>query len=348
MEDFVTQQQVELLTSRGMGEADARTVLASFSPSSVHTDTALSNLAVSINNRDYIADGVLPVVRVNKPSDVYYVYNPDTHFELQTANLTGTEAMPDRVRYKISSSNYSTVPYGLMDFVSRREEAAADSPIQPRVHATKVVTNRLLLAREVRAAALAFATGSYGANTAALAGADRWDQSTSDPVQKIDDAIEACDERPNTLVLGAEVWKALRNHPKLKELILGRSVAAGKNVPLRVTQQLLAEAFDLDAVLVGRSKYRTNREGATSATSYVWGKFAALIKVDANPNPRDYSGFGVTFRFVEPGETPLQAQVIEAPLPGKTGGVYVKVTHEDDEVAVGGAYSGYLYSTVVS
>ena len=315
----------------------------SLSASTVHVDTPLSNLAVSIRNREYIADMVMPVVRVTKPSDKYFKWNADTFFEEQDALLTGVESTPGRVRYKLSTDNFSCVDYGLMDFVSAKEEAAADAPIQPRVSATKIVTNRLLLAKERRVAGVVFASGNYGSNTSALSGTTAWDNASSDPAQAIDDAIEACDVRPNVLVLGAQVWVKLKNHAKVKELILNRASTTVGNVPLRVTTQLLADAFDLDAVVVGRAKYNTNKEGQTSTRGYVWGKSAALIRVSATPDIRETDTFAYQFEHM-----PFETQVIDAPLPGVRGGVYVKVTQSIAEEVVGGSNAGYLYTTAVA
>jgi hypothetical protein len=344
MNPDMIEMQRALLARHGITGAAADQVMElSFAPASIHIDRALTNLAVSIRNREMIADDVCPVVQVQKPSDKYFVYDVDTMYEEQAVALTGAEAMPGRVRYKISTSNFSVTDYGLMDFVSNKEMESADAPIDPQAHAVRVVTQRLDIAKERRVAALVFASGNYGANTEPLAGPDRWDQTTSDPAQKIDDAIEACDVRPNVMVIGAQAWQKLKNHPKLKELILGRAMIGGKGSPVRVTLELAAQAFELDAIYVGRAKYNTNREGAASARGYIWGKSCALIRVTDAPSPRETDTFAYQFR-----QGMRETQVIEAPLPGVRGGQYVKVTESLDEKVVGGANAGYLLTTVVS
>ena len=345
MNDHMNAEQIDLLVSRGLSLSAAQGIVQelSFSPSSVHIDRALSDFACAIQNREGIADMVCPIQRVSKPSDKFFKYDADTMFEEQSAALTGAEAMPGRVRYKISTDNFSTVDYGLMDFVSNKEIESADAPIDPQLHAVKVVTQRLDIAKERRVAGLLFATGSYGSNTAALAGADRWDTSTSDPVQKIDAALEACAERPNIMVIGAQAWMKLKNHPKLKELILSRAATVSGATPDRVTTDLVAAVFELDAVYVGRMKYNSNREGAASVRGYVWGKSCALIRVTDDPSPRETGVFAKQFQFMQ-----RETQVIDAPLPGVRGGQFVKVTESLDEKVVAGASAGFLYTTIVS
>lgn len=344
MSNDIADLQMELLLSRGMTPAQAaQTIELSFSPSSIHVDAPLSNFASLIRNRDMIADAVCPVMQVSKPSDKFFKYDSKTMYEEQSVALTGAEAMPGRVRYQISTDNFSVIDYGIMDFVSAKEMESADAPIDPQMHAVKVCTQRLDLAKERRVASVIFGSANYGSNTAALSGSDRWDVTTSDPAQKIDDAIESCDERPNIMVLGAQAWLKLKNHPALKELILSRAAVNGQASPTRVTLDLVAAAFELDAVYVGRAKYNTNREGATAAQGYIWGKSCALIRTTDNPSPRETAVFAKQFR-----QGARETQVIDAPLPGVRGGMYVKVTESLDEKVVGGASCGYLYTTVVS
>lgn len=150
---------------------------------------------------------------------------------------------------------------------------------------------------------------------------------------------------PNTLVLGGQVWPKLRTNPSVLKYILGRAGAADIGaVPLTVQLELMAALLELDRVVVGRAKYVTSQE-AGSTSSYIWGKSAALIRVEQNPNPKMTQTFGYTFRF---GSKQYRNEVIPDRMPGTQGGEYLKLTHSDDEVVVGGATTGYFWDTVVS
>ena len=241
--------QAAIFAARGMGASDA-SHLMSLSPSAVHIDRALTNCAISYRNREYIADQCMPVVTVAQRSDKIFEFPVETMQQLADVSIAGNRGMPGEVKYGLNSSkNYSVSDYALMDFVSNDEIANADAPLQPKVEAVEIVTNFLMLARESRVASAVFGAGNYGANTAALAGASRWDTSTSDPVQAIEDAIESCFVRPTHLVLGGQVWPKLRNHPKFLQYILSRASTASGDVPLRVSEQLIADAFGLDQVI---------------------------------------------------------------------------------------------------
>lgn len=335
--------QAAIFAARGMGASDA-SHLMSLSPSAVHIDRALTNCAISYRNREYIADQCMPVVTVAQRSDKIFEFPVETMQQLADVSIAGNRGMPGEVKYSLNSSkNYSVSDYALMDFVSNDEIANADAPLQPKVEAVEVVTNFLQLARESRVASVVFGSANYGSNTAALAGADRWDTSTSDPVQKIEDAIESCFVRPTHIVLGAQVWTKLRNHPKFLQYILSRASTASGDVPLRVSEQLIADAFGLEGCIVGRAKSVTSVEGQSVTTGYLWGKSAALIRVEKSPSARKTQCFGYTFRFGS-----FETREIVDNVRGVRGGVFEKVSHSDAETPIAGGNAGYLFTTVVS
>ena len=335
--------QAAIFAARGMGASDA-SHLMSLSPSAVHIDRALTNCAISYRNREYIADQCMPVVTVANRSDKIFEFPVETMQQLADVSIAGNRGMPGEVKYSLNSSkNYSVSDYALMDFVSNDEIANADAPLQPKVEAVEIVTNFLMLARESRVASAVFGAGNYGANTAALAGAGRWDTSTSDPVQAIEDAIESCFVRPTHLVLGGQVWPKLRNHPKFLQYILSRASTASGDVPLRVSEQLIADAFGLEGCIVGRAKSVTSVEGQSVTTGYLWGKSAALIRVEKSPSARKTQCFGYTFRFGR-----FETREIVDNVRGVRGGVFEKVSHSDAEAIIGGANAGYLFTSVIS
>lgn len=343
MSNLIQSIQHQILGAHGMGPSDVAHAM-SLSPSVVHIDRALTNLVAQYNNREYVADQCLPVVSVKHRSDKIFAFPVNTMQEVSDSAVAGPRSQVNEVTYSLTSNlTYSVTDYALMDFVSNDEIANADAPLQPKIYAQDIVMNFLMLAREKRVADVVFNASNYGSNTAALSGSDRWDTSTSDPIQKIEDAIESCFVRPNTLVLGAQVWIKLRNNPKVLQYILSRASTTAGDVPLRVNEQLFAEAFGLDNVVIGRAKYNSAAEGAAVSSNYLWGKSAALIRVEKTPSPRATRTFGYTFRFGT-----IETREIVDNLRGVRGGVFIKTSHSDSEFVIGGGDTGFLYTTVVS
>ena len=108
-------------------------------------------------------------------------------------------------------------------------------------------------------------------------------------------------------------------------------------------EALFAEAFGLEDVVIGRARYNSAAEGATATSSYLWGKSAALIRVEKTPSPRATRTFGYTFRFGA-----IETREIVDNLRGVRGGVFIKTSHSDSEFVIGGGDTGFLYTTVVS
>jgi hypothetical protein len=328
-----------------LSQTEARRVELGLGIGAVHRDAALTSLAVMYENREFIADKVMPVISVAKKSDEYFKFAADTMMKNAAVDLVGAESLPGRPSIALDSvGTYSCRDRALMDFISIDEELNADVPLSPRMDVTEILTNYLHLAREIRVAAKVFGSGNYGSNTAALAGADRWDVSTSDPVAKINTALRApVGARPDTMVIGEEAWDALRVHPKILQYVLSRASSASGATPLMVDPSTVAAMFRLREVIVGEAIYNTSAEGAAASYSRVWGKSCALIKVESAPSKRRTRTFGYSFRFGQ-----METYSIFAELPGRAGGTYIKVSHSDDDAIIGGDKVGYLYTTVVS
>jgi len=345
--------QRQLLLEKGFDPAAIALLERSLGPGAVHVDQPIENLLVKYENNELIADQVMPVLKTNKKSNVYFQLKPETAFTIPDARLSGQEAMPNRAGAALDTNgSFKVTDYALLDFISTDEEANADAPLEPRLISEDTLMGYLALAREQRVAALVFGSGNYGSNTSALAGTARWDvgpaTSTADPVADLLAAIRAPLAKPNTAVFGWQAWDAFRVHPKVTAYITSRAATQRGPTPLMIDEDTVAAAFRLKKVLVGEAKYTTNREGATNAFGYIWGKSCALIRVEPTPNVRRTQTFGYTFRFTAGDTPPFAVQQFYNPLPGVRGGTYLKLSHSDADQIVGGASTGYLYTTVVS
>jgi hypothetical protein len=74
---------------------------------------------------------------------------------------------------------------------------------------------------------------------------------------------------PNTLVLGYDVFKTLKNHPDLVDRIKYTSSQV-------ITEGLMASLFDVPRVMVAKAVKATNNEGGTAAYDFTHGKNALL------------------------------------------------------------------------
>lgn len=324
---------------------ESRAHLMGLAPAQVHIPVGQPNTFVLYANRDCIADMVMPVVSVSKKSDDVWAMPVTTLQSIANVNITNSRARPGEIPYTINHDlRYACQDYGLIDFLDAQTLANADAPLNPQMISLAVVKSFLDLAREFRVASIAFGASSYGSNTEALSGSNRWDQASSDPIPMLLAAKESVFSTPNTLVLGGQVWPKLRTNQNVIKYFVGRGATNFGASPMMVQLETMAQMLELERVIVGRAKYVTSQEPGTT-TDYLWGKSAALIRVEPNPNPRMTQTFGYTYRF---GSKEFRTEMIPERIPGAAGGEWLKMTHSDDELAIGGASTGYLFTTVIS
>jgi hypothetical protein len=256
--------------------------------SQVHVDAILTNVSVAYMQKaeNFIADKVFPIVPVYKQSDKYFVYDKNDWLRDEAQVRTdGTESVGSG--YNISTATYYADVYAIHKDIGDQTRANADAPINVDREAAEFVTQRLLTRREIQFVS-DFMTGGVWGNTATgvsgspSAGQVRqWsDYAESDPINDIEEAkadiLSVTGLSANTLVLGYDVFRQLKNHPDLVDRIKYTSSQT-------ITEDMLARMFDIERVLVSKSIKATNAEGAAGAYAFTTGKSALLAHVAPAP-----------------------------------------------------------------
>lgn len=301
--------------------------------SDVHVDSILSGVSVKYTNDEYIADQVLPVISVKKESDKYYTYNRDWRLP-QSKRAAGAEA--NAVEWNVSTATYSCEEYALKDIIPDRVRDNTDTPLNMDVDTTEYLTDLIQLGREKRIADIVFAVATYGSQTSALAGANRWDDyAGSDPIGDVRTAKAtvhaASGKMPNVMIIGFQAYLKLLDHPD----ILERIKYTQRGI---ITADLIAAVFELDNLLVGKALYDSSLEGIAESLGYLWGKSVALVYAEPSPGIKKVS-FGYQFQSRGFRVKKWREEARE--------GDWVEAGEIRDEKIVS-ASCGYLYTTVVS
>ena len=248
--------------------------------SDVHVDRALTNISVAyIQNteKNFIANKVFPIVPVNNRRDKYFVFSQADFFRYE-AQLRGPGAETAGGGYRLSTDNYSCDVIGFHADLDDQTRANADEPLQLERSHTIYVTQQILLKREVDWVSNFFTTGlwtgsSTGTDLVGTVDFTQWDNIVSTPIEDITQQSDSISRktgyRPNTLVLGPEVYTTLKNHPD----ILDRVKYSQKGI---ITEDILAVLFDVERVLVPRAVRNTANEAITATYSFLYGKNAFL------------------------------------------------------------------------
>lgn len=127
---------------------------------------------------------------------------------------------------------------------------------------------------------------STGITQTEAAGA-AWDNSSSDPIQDVHDAIisgyKGSPVLPNVMVIGREKAYALTRHAKIKGLFGGGDTTF---MAPAVVEAKLAQAFGLEEVIIDATRRNTADEGQTASYSYLFpNNQAVLLRRERTPTP---------------------------------------------------------------
>lgn len=300
----------------------------------VVVDPALSNVSIKYANDTFIADQIFPMVKVAKQTGKYYVYDKANLRINKTARAAGSGA--NEIDFGLSTATFSCEDHALKEFVADEIQDQADAALNPLVDATETVTEQLLLDREKNLATILTSSSNLTQYTA-LSGTSQWsDYANSDPIGDIRTArttIHASTFRkPNTIIMGKEVFDMLSEHPQIIERVKYSQLGV-------LTEELLARVFQVEKILVGESGYNSAAEGQTDAMTYVWGKNVIVAYIAPQVRLKQVT-LGYTFTYSQ--------RIAKRWRDEDREGTYVRIGNDNYVQKVISAGAGYLIQTAVA
>ncbi|MDP2689509.1 MAG: hypothetical protein Q8P48_05295, partial [Deltaproteobacteria bacterium] len=167
----------------------------------------------------------------------------------------------------------------------------------------------------------------------------QWGGSADDPIGDIMTAVEGCFMRANTLIFGLDAWIKFRQLPEILDAV--KSSTRFQDSPGGLaTQSEVASLFDVDRILIGRSRYISTAEGQTPTYTRLWGKHCAALHVVPNPGIRSIT-FGATFS-----ETTRITMRDFDPKRGVKGAHYIKTAWNSDEKVIASDLGYFIQDAV--
>lgn len=248
----------------------------------VHVNAPLTNVSIAYiqESEDFIADKVFPIVPVQKQSDLYYIYTKNDWFR-DEAKLRGAGTESAGGGYNLSTEPYNCKVYAFHKDIPDQIRANADSVLDMEADATKFVTQRMMLRREVQFSTTYMNTGIWGTDYTGVASSPtgnqfiQWDDyANSDPITDIKNGRMQIKKNTgfnaNKLVLGEEVFETLKQHPD----IVDRYKYTTNSV---ITKEMMARLFEVEEILIAGAIKATNIEGETEGYDWITGKVAMLV-----------------------------------------------------------------------
>jgi len=295
--------------------------------SDVYIDPALGNVSIAYKNESYIADMIFPILPVGKQTGKYYIYDKSNLRRDNSLRAAGSGA--NEVDFGLSTDSYSCDDHALKSFVADEIQDQADNALNPLVDETELVTDKLLLDREIALASIV-TSGTYVTQNTTLSGTSQWsDYDNSSPISDVRTARStvhaASFKKPNTMILGKQVFDVLVDHPEVVERVKYSQLGV-------ITEELLARLFQVEKVIVGEAGYNSAKEGQTDSLAYVWGKNALLAYIAPRVGLKTLT-FGITFTY--------KTRTVKRWRDEDKEGTYVRIGSDNYDhkiVSVGAAY----------
>jgi len=261
----------------------------------VHVNGPLGNISVAHiqSAAGFVAGRAFPGISSDKQSDLYYRY-PRGEFNRNMMRKRAAGAQSAGAGYKVDTDTYSADVWALHKDIPDQVRANADSPLNMDRDATIFLTQQSLLNREIEWTSSFFTAGVW---TTDVTPGTLWSASGSTPIADIRTGVKTVLEstgfKPNTLILGYEVYNVLIDHAD----IIDRVVYGAQ--PGRISQADIPEfksLLKIDNILVMEGIQNTANEGASDVHAFIGGKNALLCYAAPTPGIMTPSA-GYTFNW---------------------------------------------------
>ena len=255
-----------------------------------HYDPLLTTMSVAFfqNPENFIARRVFANLPVAEKSGKYFEYPKGATMRPAANTTRPLGEKPAAVGYDIVQRDYACEERSLESFLDDRQKANFSSPHNGERMAVKLLVDQMLMMQEIDFAARFWGTSIWGSDITGVTSAPSasqaiyWNLSTGVPVAEIKKHSMAIHKRtggrkPNTLILGADVWLALEQSAD----ILSRIQQTQRGV---ITLDILRGVFDVERIFVATGVYNSAAEGATGSIDWIVGPKNALLAYVA-PEP---------------------------------------------------------------
>lgn len=253
-----------------------------------HIDRAMTNFSVAYQQgaNAFIADKIFPMIPVQKQSDIYFRYSKADSFRDEVKERgQGAESVGFNWDIKEMDPYYCR-KYALHYDITEEERVNYDQPINVERDTVELLTNKMLLNRELRFADTYFKTGVWGSDLTGGTDIGKFSDQSASPVETINkimlDMAGSTGVKPNFAIMSPDVLYALKQH----EEIMDRIKYTQKGI---ITLDLIAELFELDNIyvpwgVVNPDTKRANFDDTNESTDFIY-KGSMLVGY-RTPSPR--------------------------------------------------------------
>lgn len=305
-------------------------------------DKMLTKHSNKVTNEDgeFIAEDILPAVFERESTGKIARYG-NGHLRIVNTVHQGKGNYNQIEAVTYSTDSYEILDHGLFDIVTARQMKNAQTPFDAMLDVTDALISLQQLAKE-KALADTLTDGVTITQGVTLTGNNQYDNLThadstvtADRITAFGTVEDAIGVTPNVAIMNKKVFRNLRHHADLLD-----ALGFKFNRKNGLSRQELADALEVDKILIGGAIYNTAKEGQTDAFSPVWGNH--LIYAHISGTGKRKTTLGVEVRFN--GNKPRSVSKFAPAMPVKSRGIIV--TDEYDQLILD-ATTAYLIQDAI-
>lgn len=295
--------------------------------------------------RGFIAGEVLPVIDVMKQAGNFGKIPVEQLLQSRTtARAPGSGYSRGNFTFQVAT--YSCEEHGAEEPIDDREAQMYAEYLDAEMISASRAFDAVLRNAEIRVSDAVFNATTWGSLKTTLT--NEWDDAANaDPRADVKAAKIAvwnqCGLMPNALIINWKVFEQLLD----VAAVVDRLKYAGFTDPRpgAITREAMAQALNIDRIIIAGSPKNTATEGQAVSISPVWSdEYAMVAKVATTSDPREPC-IGRTFHWSEDGSS--VGGTVETYRDEKVRGDVVRVRHDVDEVILY-AEAGHLLENVTT
>ncbi len=187
-----------------------------------------------------------------------------------------------RGQFTFDPATYSCLEHGAEEPVDDREAKMYANYFDAELIASRRAYNAVLRNAEKRVADAVFNTTTWTGSslTTDVSGTPWATIASAVPLTNVESAVQKVYDNSglwcNAMVINKKVFRNLRNTAQVIDRIAS-SGAGNRNLASDVTVDMLAQAFDLDYIIVAGGSYNSATEGQTATPAQLWSSTYAMI-----------------------------------------------------------------------
>lgn len=311
----------------------------STSLATLRPDLADSFMAFDLaaDQQGYIAQKVFPVIDVASQAGNFGRI-PLAQLLQQRDTRRAPGSGYARGNFTFETATFACEEHGAEETVDDREAKMYAEYFDAEVVSAARAYNSVLRNQEARVAAMVFNTTTWTGSSlfTNVSGSTPWATVASAvPLTNVEAAVQRVYDNsglwPNALVINRRVFRNLRNTPQVIDRIAS-SGAGDRTLASDITEQQLAQAFDLDYIIVAGGSQNTATEGQPAAVGQIWSNNFAMVCRVATSSDFKEPCIGRTFHWSQDGSS--IGGTVETYRDEVVRGEVIRVRHDVDEIVL--------------